>query len=270
MMLTVVKGPTTYDNIHKVGGTQYFSFRDACFAMGFLEDDNEFILAIKEESEWGSSEILRKLFFIMLLSGVVNRLCHVLNNTWTWISNEILHEHRILSCNSGLILNDEEIQNLALLKIGKILQGNRRTLKDFKPIPYPNGYVLEQLGNRLIYNEQNYDIVALKTKFATLHASLTDDQNLIFSKIIKVVTEQKGGVFFLHGHGGTGKTFMRRTLASYLRSRNQIVITVPSSGIATLLLPGGRTAHSKFKIPIPTLENSLCNVKPKDDLHYAI
>ncbi|CAK8537345.1 unnamed protein product [Lathyrus sativus] len=224
MMLTVVKGPTTYDNIHKVGGTQYFSFRDACFAMGFLEDDNEFILAIKEESEWGSS----------------------------------------------LILNDEEIQNLALLKIGKILQGNRRTLKDFKPIPYPNGYVLEQLGNRLIYNEQNYDIVALKTKFATLHASLTDDQNLIFSKIIKVVTEQKGGVFFLHGHGGTGKTFMRRTLASYLRSRNQIVITVPSSGIATLLLPGGRTAHSKFKIPIPTLENSLCNVKPKDDLHYAI
>ncbi|KAI5442706.1 hypothetical protein KIW84_011659 [Lathyrus oleraceus] len=50
MMLTVVKGPTTYEDIHKVGGTQYFTFRDACFAMGFLEDDREFLLSIKEAS----------------------------------------------------------------------------------------------------------------------------------------------------------------------------------------------------------------------------
>ncbi|KAI5390377.1 hypothetical protein KIW84_075626 [Lathyrus oleraceus] len=54
MMLTVIKGLTTYDDILKVGRTQYFSFRDACFAMGFHEDDKEIILAIKEASAWGS------------------------------------------------------------------------------------------------------------------------------------------------------------------------------------------------------------------------
>jgi ATP-dependent DNA helicase PIF1 len=57
------------------------------------------------------------------------------------------------------------------------------------------------------------------------------------------VEQQKGGVFFLHGYGGTGKTYMWRTLASYLRSQKKIVLTVASSGIASLLLPGGRTAH---------------------------
>jgi ATP-dependent DNA helicase PIF1 len=57
------------------------------------------------------------------------------------------------------------------------------------------------------------------------------------------VEQQKGGVFFLHGYGGTGKTYMWRTLASYLRSQKNIVLTVASSGIASLLLPGGRTAH---------------------------
>lgn len=80
------------------------------------------------------------------------------------------------------------------------------------------------------------------------------------------VSRQKGGVFFLHGYGGTGKTFMWRTLAASLRSRCQIVLTVATSGIASLLLPGGRTAHSKFKIPVPTLENSMCNIEGVSEL----
>lgn len=54
---------------------------------------------------------------------------------------------------------------MTLTEIEKILQVNRRTLKDFRTIPYPNGYVLEQLGNRLIYEEMNYDVEALKLNF---------------------------------------------------------------------------------------------------------
>jgi ATP-dependent DNA helicase PIF1 len=82
---------------------------------------------------------------------------------------------------------------------------------------------------------------------------------------MKAVRKQRGGVFFLHGYGGTGKTFMWRTLASSLRSQSEIVLTVASSGIASLLLPGGRTAHSKFKIPVPTLDNSTCEIEHDDD-----
>ncbi|GAU10475.1 hypothetical protein TSUD_421880, partial [Trifolium subterraneum] len=66
-------------------------------------------------------------------------------------------------------------------------------------------------------------------------------------------------------YGGTGKTYIWRTLASALRSKQEIVVTVATSGIA-VLLPGGRTAHSKFKLPIPTLDNSSCNIKYEDDL----
>jgi len=53
---------------------------------------------------------------------------------------------------------------------------------------------------------------------------------------------------------------MWKTLSASLRSEGKVVLTVASSGIASLLLPGGRTAHSKFKIPVPTLENSVCNI----------
>ncbi|XP_058763805.1 uncharacterized protein LOC131637240 [Vicia villosa] len=80
------------------------------------------------------------------------------------------------------------------------------------------------------------------------------------------VRAQKGGVFFLHGYGGTGKTYMWRTLASALRSKHDICLTVATSGIASLLLPGGRTAHSKFKIPVPTMDNSTCKIEYDDDV----
>jgi len=39
-----------------------------------------------------------------------------------------------------------------------------------------------------------------------------------------------------------------------------------TSGIAALLLPGGRTAHSRFKIPVPTLESSICNIEQGTEL----
>jgi hypothetical protein len=41
---------------------------------------------------------------------------------------------------------------------------------------------------------------------------------------------------------------------------------VASSSIAALLLPGGKTAHSCFKIPLNIHENSTCSVKHGSDL----
>lgn len=80
------------------------------------------------------------------------------------------------------------------------------------------------------------------------------------------VSKEKGGVYFLHGYGGTGKTFMWRTLAARIRSRGKIVLTVATSGISSLLLLGGRTTHSKFKIPVPAFENSSCNIDGTSEL----
>ncbi|XP_058734290.1 uncharacterized protein LOC131606021 [Vicia villosa] len=261
LMLTVVKGPLTFEEIRKVGGTQLDTFRDACFAMGFLEDDREYIGAIREASEWGSGHFLRKLFVVMLLSSAVNRPGHLWDETWSLLSDGLLHQQRQLAHNA-----EEELKNLTLTEIEKILQANRRSLTDFKPIPYPDGYVLQQLGNRLIYDERSYDVPTMRTQFTSLFNALTGEQRSIFDKIMASVRDQKGAVYFLHGYGGTGKTYMWRTLASALRSKHDICLTVATSGIASLLLPGGRTAHSKFKIPVPTMENSTCKIDYNDDV----
>ena len=48
------------------------------------------------------------------------------------------------------------------------------------------------------------------------------------------------------------------------------MLCVASSGIAALLLKGGRTAHSCFKIPIPCHEASICNFSKTSDLAKLI
>ncbi|XP_052175384.1 uncharacterized protein LOC127790133 [Diospyros lotus] len=57
-----------------------------------------------------------------------------------------------------------------------------------------------------------------------------------------------------------GKTFLYNMIALKCRNLGHIVITVASSGIASLLLVGGRTAHSTFSIPLDVLENSNCGL----------
>jgi len=47
---------------------------------------------------------------------------------------------------------------------------------------------------------------------------------------------------------------------------SKIVLCVASSGIAALLLKGGTTAHSRFKIPLFCHEDSVCNIPKNSDL----
>ncbi|KAF1885860.1 hypothetical protein Lal_00042734 [Lupinus albus] len=162
------------------------------------------------------------------------------------------HAHLLIFC-IRLMLSDEELQNLTLVEIEKQLQRNRRSLRDYPTMPYPKGYITRQLGNRLIYDELNYDTNELKDNFNLLFQSLTDEQCGIFKTIMEVVNQEHGRMFFLYGYGRTGKTHMWRTLTYALRSQKQIVLTEGEQ-------------HTKFKIYVPSLENSICNIHQGSEL----
>jgi hypothetical protein len=104
MMLTVLKGPISYDDIKKVAGIQLNTFREACFAMGFLGDDKEFIGAIKEASHWGTGKVLRFLFVTLLLSATMDRPAYVWKHTLKWLSDGILYAQRRIANNPGIYL----------------------------------------------------------------------------------------------------------------------------------------------------------------------
>ncbi|KAF8234346.1 hypothetical protein L208DRAFT_1145456, partial [Tricholoma matsutake] len=110
------------------------------------------------------------------------------------------------------------------------------------------------IGNHLINEQRLYDA----EEQAVLAAE--EDQRVAFDEILAAVNAQSGQTFFLPGPGGTGKTYVYNTLCYRLCSQAKIVLCVASSGIAALLLIGGHTAHSTFKIPIPIHESSTCGL----------
>ncbi|KAM3238569.1 hypothetical protein P3L10_013602 [Capsicum annuum] len=116
-------------------------------------------------------------------------------------------------------------------------------------------------SNKLVNDELRNNRRSLLDEHRHLLLNLTKEQKFVYDKIMTSVDKDKDGLFFLYGYGRTGKTFIWRTLSSCIRSRGDIVLTVASSGIASLLLPGGRTAHSRFPIPLNPNEDATCNIK---------
>ncbi len=59
---------------------------------------------------------------------------------------------------------------------------------------------------------------------------------------------------------------MYSVLCHHYYAHEKIVLCVASSGIASLLLPGGRTSHSRLRIPLNLHESSQCNIDKNSEL----
>ncbi|CAA0843023.1 Unknown protein, partial [Striga hermonthica] len=139
-----------------------------------------------------------------------------------------------------LRLTEEQIKNLDLAEIENLLRRHGTTLREYETMPFPDMDNIYSSSDRLILDELNYDRKALAVEHEMLLNKMTAEQRSVYSRIMSVVESGQGGLFFVYGYGGTGKTFLWRTLYAGLRSKGGIVLCVASSGIASLLLPGGR------------------------------
>ena len=50
LLLTAVRGPTSFEHLRTVDGTLYPTFQAACVALGLLDDDREWIDCLTEAS----------------------------------------------------------------------------------------------------------------------------------------------------------------------------------------------------------------------------
>ncbi|KAJ8736701.1 hypothetical protein PYW08_007357 [Mythimna loreyi] len=101
---------------------------------------------------------------------------------------------------------------------------------------------------------------------------MTPEQKQVFDRVCHSVSNTLGQILFLDAPGGTGKTFLTKLILAHLRNQNKIALAVASSGIAATLLPGGKTAHTMFKIPIDLdrTENPVCGITRNCDKAQVI
>ena len=92
-----------------------------------------------------------------------------------------------------------------------------------------------------------------------LSKTLNKEQQAAYNEIMSAIDSDHGGLFFVDGPGGTGKTYLYRALLATIRSQNKITVATTTSGVAASIMPGGRTAHSHFKIPLTLDDGAFCS-----------
>jgi len=152
------------------------------------------------------------------------------------------HEHD----DPTITLFEDVLKDRALYEIDQILIRNGHRQEDFPTFSKSNYIPPVHGGNRLVQEELAYDQHSLTIDVDNAEDRLNDDQRNAYEFILNVVTNKEGKLFFVYGSGGIDKTFVWTMLLSCLRGQGKIVLAVASSRIASLLLLGGRTAHSRF------------------------
>jgi hypothetical protein len=161
----------------------------------------------------------------------------------------------------------------------RTLTDDAKGLVDFG-LPLPNHPLRHRTDNPLILREMLYNPTTEANVAATNVSKMNAQQKFVFDTINAAVARQcsnrtnavpialpfsaatparvanTSNVFFLDAPGGTGKTFVFNTILSYWRAKNKIGVVLASSGIAAILLNGGRTAHNRFKIPLKVLPDT--------------
>ncbi|RYR47125.1 hypothetical protein Ahy_A07g033068 [Arachis hypogaea] len=110
-------------------------------------------------------------------------------------------------------MTDEELQTFCQIEIEKLLQANRRSLRDFAGMQLPNVNLVSQFSNSIVLRELEYDISVMLEGHDSNFPKLNEEQKSIYDRIIHCVTNKEHGLFFIYGFGGTGNFFF---IDSYL------------------------------------------------------
>lgn len=100
---------------------------------------------------------------------------------------------------------------------------------------------------------------------------MTTEQRAIYERIMESVLEVQADplnvtvqrCFMLEGPGGTGKTLINETLIASCNALSLKVLPTAFTGIASQLLPGGKTLHSTLKIPLDLDESTPPQIEPQ-------
>ncbi|WVZ82856.1 hypothetical protein U9M48_030068 [Paspalum notatum var. saurae] len=132
-------------------------------------------------------------------------------------------------------------------------------MKDIDTYPLPKIIEIYDDARGTVREEYEERIIEPTTQDMALKDSLNEEQKAAYDKILSTVDTDNGGVFFVDGPGGTGKTYLYKALLATLRSQDKIAVATATSGVAASIMPGERTAHSRFKIPLNIDDGVVCS-----------
>ncbi len=260
-LLLRMRGIKSFEELRTYNEIIFPTFKQAAIEQGLLDSDSEWQQTMAEASSFMMPVQLRNLFTTILSQCNPSNPCILWDSFKDQMSADLLHDYRQRNQLPEYTL-DQMIYNETLLKIEQLLTMQGLSLEFYEDMPQVIRSTQFNICT-LIATEKNYNIDQLQAELSLKVPLLNSDQKIAFKTIIDAFEKPESNskrVYFVDGPGGTGKTFLYTQVLNYIRSKNKIALAVASSGIAALLLPGGRTAHSRLKIPIKLNSSSTLNL----------
>ncbi|ONM04331.1 DNA helicase-like protein [Zea mays] len=233
VLLNHVRGATSFESLRTYDGNVYPTFREATEKRGLIEADNNIDECLTEASGFHMPPSLRRLFATILVFCEPTDVVGLWNKHLEAMSDDFCRTHS----------NSNVVEQLVLLDIRDMLQTMG---KDIRLFPLPA--IKDEHDNmadvvREIFEEMN---IPEDPEAEFVVSSLNHEQRHAYDVILSSVENISGGVFFVDGPGGTGKTFLYKALLATVRRSGKIATATATSGVAASIMPGGRTAHSRL------------------------
>ncbi|CAK0887383.1 unnamed protein product, partial [Prorocentrum cordatum] len=226
LLLLHVRGAASWDDLApRIEGVpedaRAHDFRAACQARGLAETDDECTTALEEAARIKGAQGLRNLFAVILLHCNVGAPRDLCDKFATDLADDYARDHDAATA-----------ANHALVHLQSLLAQAGKTLAHFN-LPSPPTSLAPEKIQRDRLREQACDRCACAQR-----ASEARSQTGL-------------GSGCLDGPGGTGETFVYRAVIDLARGKGDVALACAWSGIAALLLEGGRACHSRFGLPVP-------------------
>ncbi|KAG2190432.1 hypothetical protein INT47_005587, partial [Mucor saturninus] len=283
LLLNYVRGAKSFEDMRTVEGVLYETYQAAARAKGLLADDEQWDTCLLESDTFQSPFMLRRLFVTILV------FCNPSSPFQLWITHKdnlaydyLLTQKRLLTDDNSILTDEmkEESYGNCLWDLNEMLDAYNINLDDFA------GFILPSIDTRNTGRNFGFDgmsrlereqrelcLEAERSMIDPAELPFNTDQRAVFQGIMELVNGEKvqhkarfhfkDNLCFLDGPAGTGKTFVFNALLQGVRRTNCIALSVAVSGTASLLLKGGRTAHSRFGIPLLCDQASMCFLKPR-------
>ncbi|XP_073362511.1 uncharacterized protein [Aegilops tauschii subsp. strangulata] len=246
VLLNHVTGATSYEDLRTVHGQVMPTFCEAAEKRGLIEADNTLDDCMTEAELFRMPSSLRRLFAAILV------FCEPSDVRGLWNKHlDAMSEDYSRNCKCK-----HTVEQMVLRNIRDMWHSMGKDIESF-PLPEIDKRH-ETTGDipREIVEETSIEV---DPEDVSLHKNLNIEQRKAYDEILAMVDRQRGGIFFVDGPGGTGKTFLYRALLATIRGQGKIAVATATSGVAASVMPGGRTAYSRFKIPLKIDDGAICS-----------
>ncbi|XP_021762956.1 uncharacterized protein LOC110727683 [Chenopodium quinoa] len=258
LLLLNVKSPKSFTDLRTVEGYVCATFKEACLRAGILKEDDAASICLAEATEIQLPRALRRLFATVLI------FCQPSNPEELWFKYYSALSEDFARQYPGV---ENKVKRLTVRSVEQHLEAMGKSLS-----ACGLAVLMEDTDNQIdrIKDIQDALDAPIPQNCIESRGLLNTAQKEIFTCIMQHIVEGKPGAFFVDGPGGTGKTFLYNALYAEIRLMNKIVLPTATSGIAAANIPSGRTAHSRFKIPLDNDASLACSVSKQSSLAALI